>query len=154
MKLFEKILVPTDFSAHAQEAVRYAAELSRIHSASLTVLHVYDVTPYVLPETVPLYNTLQINQLREEFQKQLGNVRQHALEAGATQVDAQLVQGSPFMEVVRFAEEHRFGLIVMGTHGRTGLAHLLLGSVTEKVVRKTSCPVLTIPLRDGKRQEA
>jgi nucleotide-binding universal stress UspA family protein len=153
MKLFEKILVPTDFSDHAQEAVRYAAELSRAYDEPLTILHVYDVTPYVLPETVPLYDTVQINQLREEFQKLLIEVRQVALSAGVKQVDTELLQGSPFAEIVRFAEERSYGLIVMGTHGRTGLAHLLLGSVTEKVVRKAPCPVLTVPLREPKRSD-
>jgi nucleotide-binding universal stress UspA family protein len=148
MKLFEKILVPTDFSPHAQEAVRYASELSRTFDAPLTIVHVYDVTPYVLPETVPLYDTFQIGQLREEFQKQLGEVRRLAEQNSVKQVDARLLQGSPFSEIVRFAEEQHFGLIVMGTHGRTGLAHLLLGSVTEKVVRKAPCPVLTVPLRE------
>jgi nucleotide-binding universal stress UspA family protein len=147
MPLFEKILVPTDFSPHAQEAVRYAAGVSHRFDASLTVVHVYDVTPYVLPETVPLYDTYQLGQLREEFQRQLETVRQLAERSGARQVDARLLQGSPFAEILRFAEEQQFGLIVMGTHGRTGLAHLLLGSVTEKVLRKAPCPVLTVPLR-------
>jgi nucleotide-binding universal stress UspA family protein len=147
MKLFERILVPTDFSSHAEEAVRYASELSRRFEAPLTIVHVYDVTPYVLPETVPLYDTFQVGQLREEFEKQLVAVRQRAEQAGVKQVEARLLQGSPSVEIPRFAEEQQFGLIVMGTHGRTGLAHLLLGSVAEKVVRKAPCPVLTIPLR-------
>lgn len=147
MKLFEKILVPTDFSPHAEEAVRFAAELSRAFDAPLTLVHVYDVTPYVLPETVPMYDTFQVGQLREEFQRQLGAARQLAEQRGARQVEARLLQGSPFAEIARFAEEQRFGLIVMGTHGRTGLAHLLLGSVAEKVLRNSPCPVVTVPLR-------
>jgi universal stress protein A len=148
MKLFGKILVPTDFSAHAQEAVRYAAELARTCDAPLSIVHVYDVTPYVMPETVPLYDTLQLGQLREEFQKQLLPIQQQAMQAGVARVDTQLLQGSPPGEIARFAAEHAYDLIVMGTHGRSGLAHLLLGSVTEKVVRKAPCPVLTIPLRE------
>jgi universal stress protein A len=147
MKLFEKILVPTDFSPHAREAIHYAAELSRSFDASLTVVHVYDVTPFVMPETVPLYDTVQLDQLRAELQRQLATVQQLAARSGARQVDARLLQGSPFAEIARFAEEQAFSLIVLGTHGRTGLAHLLLGSVAEKVVRRAPCPVLTVPLR-------
>ena len=148
MKLFDKILVPTDFSVHAKEALRHAAEFARLFDAQLTILHVYDVTPYVMPETVPLYDTVQLNQLHEEFKKQLGPAKQQAVQAGAPRVDTQLLQGSPPAEIARFAAEGGYGLIVMGTHGRTGLAHLLLGSVTEKVVRKAPCPVLTVPLRE------
>jgi nucleotide-binding universal stress UspA family protein len=147
MKLFDKILVPTDFSDHAHEALRYAAELARSFGASLTILHVYDITPYVLPDSVPLYDSFQLTQVREEFQRHLETLRTVAQQAGASQVDTQLLQGSPFAEIARFADEHQFALVVMGTHGRTGLAHLLLGSVTEKVVRKAGCPVLTVPLR-------
>lgn len=147
MQLFERILVPTDFSPNAEEAVRYAAELARRFEAPLTLVHVYDVTPYVLPEAVPLYDTSQLGQLREEFQKQLSALRQRVEQSGVKQVEARLLQGSPTVEIPRFAEEQGFGLIVVGTHGRTGLAHLLLGSVAEKVVRKSPCPVLTVPLR-------
>lgn len=149
MKLFEKILVPTDFSANAEHALRYAAELARAFDTPLSILHVYDVTPYVIPVGVAASSVLlDVGRLRAEFQKGVDAAKLLAQQAGATQVDTLLAEGTPYVEIARVAEERRFGLIVMGTHGRTGFAHFLLGSVAEKVVRKAPCPVITVPLRE------
>lgn len=149
MKLFEKILVPTDFSHNADRAMHMAVELAKGYGASILLVHVYDVAPYAIPEGLPLYETYQITQLRDVFDKQLSEAKQRAEQAGATQVETELLQGSAYREIVRRAEEGRFGLIVMGTHGRTGLAHMLLGSVAEKVLRHAPCPVLTVPAQSS-----
>jgi universal stress protein A len=150
MKLFDKILLPTDFSDHADEALRYALALAQTHAASLCLVHAYDILPYTLPEGMPMVDDVQMGQLREALEKQLQTAAERARAGGATQVTTQLVTGSASTEIVRVAAELQADLIVMGTHGRTGLTHLLIGSVTEKVVRKAPCPVLTVPLREKK----
>lgn len=149
MKLFTKILLPTDFSDHAHEALNYATRLAQLNSASLCLLHAYDLVPYALPEG-PLMDDVQIRELQKALEKQLDKLKQQAQAAGVSQVTSLLLQGSPASEIARVASEQGFDLIVMGTHGRTGLSHLLLGSVTEKVVRRAQCAVLTIPLHDKK----
>lgn len=150
MKLFGKILLPTDFSDHADEALRYALALAQTHAASLCLVHAYDILPYTLPEGLPMVDDLQMGQLREALEKQLQAAAKRARAGGASDVTTQLVAGPAPAEIVRLANEWHADLIVMGTHGRTGLTHLLLGSVTEKVVRKAACPVLTVPLHEPK----
>ncbi|HEX6243682.1 MAG TPA: universal stress protein [Polyangiales bacterium] len=149
MKLFSKILLPTDFSDHAHEALSYATRLAQLHGGSLTLVHAYDLVPYALPEG-PLMDDVQMRELQSALERQLEKLKQQALKTGTTQVTAQLLQGPAASEIVRVAGEQSFDLIVMGTHGRTGLSHLLLGSVTEKVVRRAPCAVLTVPLHDKK----
>ena len=147
MSLFNKILLPTDFSDHANEALRYATQLAQTHAASLCLVHAYDLLPYALPDG-PIMDERQLETVRVAFQKQLEQLRQAAEARGIARVETQLLQGPASSEIVRVASEQHFDLIVMGTHGRTGLSHLLIGSVTEKVVRRAPCPVLTIPLRE------
>lgn len=151
---FDKILVPTDFSPSSEPALRFAVELARAVGASLTLVHVYNATPYEIPEGMPVSGIINIDGVIAEFRKQLEGAKSRAEQAGATRVDTALVQGVAYAEIVRLAEQRGYGLIVMGTHGRTGFAHMLLGSVAEKVVRKASCPVVTVPLREGARQPA
>ena len=147
MTLFNKILLPTDFSDHANEALRYATQLAKTHAASLCLVHAYDLLPYALPDG-PIMDERQLETVRAAFQKQLEQLRQTAEATGIGRVETQLLQGPASSEIVRVAGDQHFDLIVMGTHGRTGLSHLLIGSVTEKVVRRAPCPVLTIPLRE------
>lgn len=154
MKLFSKILVPTDFSSHSTAAVRYAAALAQTFDASVCLVHVYDLLPYALPEGMPAVDAVQVTQLHDAFQKQLDGARRSASDAGAKNTETLLLQGSASAEIVRVAEEQGFDLIVMGTHGRTGLAHMLLGSVAEKVIRRAPCPVLTVPLKEPYRVSA
>ena len=149
MTLFQKILLPTDFSDHANEALGYATHLAQTHAGSLCLVHTYDLVPYALPEG-PILDDVQLEAMRTAFRKQLDLLRRQAEAAGVSRVETLLLQGQAASEIVRLASEQHFDLIVMGTHGRTGLTHLLLGSVTEKVVRRAPCPVLTIPLREKK----
>jgi nucleotide-binding universal stress UspA family protein len=144
MKPFSKILVPVDFSNHSAEAVRYAADLSRRYEASVTLAHIYQPVAYALPEGYVLYTVAQLASMMSEFEKQLEAAKAHAQAAGALSVDTKVLQGVVSSEIVSFAERSDHDLIVMGTHGRTGLKHALLGSVAEKVVRKAPCPVLTV----------
>lgn len=147
MKL-DKILVPTDFSPSSEPALDLAVELARSTGASLTLLHVYNPTPYEIPEGMPISGIVNVDGVIAEFRKLLERSKTKAEQAGAARVDAVLQQGTAYAEIVRLAEQRGYGLIVMGTHGRTGFAHMLLGSVAEKVVRKAPCPVVTVPLRE------
>lgn len=149
MGSFRKILVATDFSPHAVNALRLAGELAKQSAAALQIVHVYDVVPYTLPEGMPVFDGGQMARIRDELGQQLRKLAGEAQRSGVQSVDSALVEGQASAEIVRHAQEGQFDLIVMGTHGRGGFAHLLLGSVAERVVRKASCPVLVVPLADA-----
>jgi nucleotide-binding universal stress UspA family protein len=144
MLSIKKILVPVDFSAPSAEAVRYGADIAQRYDASLTLAHVYSVVNYAAPEGFVLYAPDQLTQLLAGLQVQLDAVGAEALQLGAPRVDTRLAQGDPFTELLGMTADRAYDLIVMGTHGRTGIAHALLGSVAEKLVRKAACPVLTV----------
>ncbi len=143
MIALEKILVPTDFSACSDAAVKYGREMCRAFGASLHLLHVVQ-DPYTQPwaaEAFPAPLGEMLNQWQEQARQRLATLLPAEEQAGVTTAT---VVGSPFNEIVRYAEEQQIDLIVIGTHGRGGLGHMLLGSVAEKVVRKAPCPVLTV----------
>jgi nucleotide-binding universal stress UspA family protein len=144
MKPFQKILVPTDFSAPAEEATRFAAALSRRLEAPLTLVYVYEPVTYALPDSYVLFTAPQLDRMFAEFEGALAAARERALAAGATTVDTKVLSGFAAGEITALARRGGFDLIVMGTHGRTGLSHVVIGSVAERVVRTADCPVLTV----------
>lgn len=144
MKPFQRILVPVDFSAPSERAVRVAAGLAQLHGGTVDLLHVYDPVAYPLPEGYVLYTSQQLERLLSEYQERLDGMKKLAQESGAPRVDTHLRQGIAFADICLFARDGNFDLIVMGSHGRAGLSHLLLGSVTERVLRRAPCPVLTV----------
>jgi len=140
-----RILVATDFSPCASRAVEYACELADRFSAELHLLHV--VQDFEAGLVVPGLGFPP----PEVFRREVYEKSQQALEqipeplwCEGKVVIREICYGSPFAEIIRSAQAHDVSLIVLGTHGRTGLLHALLGSVAEKVVRKASCPVLTV----------
>jgi nucleotide-binding universal stress UspA family protein len=139
MLAIQTILHPTDFSAPAEYAFRLACSLARDHGARLIVLHVkpievlYTDSLYVMPPDPA--------QVEENLLEQLHELKPPEPLAG---VDYLLREGNPVLEILRIAQESGCDLIVMGTHGRTGLRRLLVGSVAEQVLRKAGCPVLTV----------
>jgi nucleotide-binding universal stress UspA family protein len=144
MAPFKKILVPIDFSRHSERAARLAAELAKTFDAQLTLLHVYSIPTYPLPEGYVIASPETVAELMEKISSTLKEAKARMLAHGAPRVDTLLAEGSAFAEIVRIARDKEHDLIVMGTHGRTGLKHALMGSVAEKVVRKARCPVLTV----------
>jgi nucleotide-binding universal stress UspA family protein len=137
----QHILVPTDFSDYAAYALDYATELAKTLQARLTLLYVFHVSTLALGEAPPAVfdDTLQAMETnaRQQTQKALARV----LKAGL-QGDSLIVEGTPFQTIIETAKSQDVDLIVMGTHGRTGLTHILMGSVAERVVRMAPCPVL------------
>jgi nucleotide-binding universal stress UspA family protein len=136
----QTILHPTDFSRQSAYALELACSLARDHGAQLIVLHVFQppLTAFGGPTPVPPQPE---EDSWEEVRDQLSRVP-----AGDPQFPVQhrLEQGDAVQEILRVAQESACDLIVMGTHGRTGLGRLLLGSVAEQLVRKALCPVLTV----------
>jgi len=144
VKPFRRILVPVDFSELSALALQTAAALSRDYQASLTLVYVYEPMALAVPEGYLLLTENQLNRLFEEFHRGLAQQKQMAEVAGALRIETCLLHGFVTREILAFAEEGAFDLIVMGTHGLRGLGHAWLGSVAERVVRLAPCPVLTV----------
>jgi nucleotide-binding universal stress UspA family protein len=134
MTVFANILHPTDFSEPSQAACEKAVELARQCGAKLTVLHVY-ANPLMAE------GFAYVPDPRPEFEQRLSTVANVELPIA---VERALRVGVPAEQIVEFAREHNCDLVVMGTHGRTGLSHLLVGSVAEHVVRHAPCPVMVV----------
>ena len=143
---FQKILIPTDFAELSKPAIGYAKGLADAFDAQLHCLHVVDdayqywsaIGPESLPIGPPPDELLQLGRTRME------NFGAGHLSGMKKPAITYVAYGRPFAEIIAFAREHAIDLIVMATHGRGAIAHMLLGSTTEKVVRKSPCPVLTI----------
>lgn len=141
----KKIVLATDFSTYSDSATKFGCALAEQFDSELHVLHVLQDLVAVVPEPGVAFPPPgdYMDELRKSAEQALQEVIDSAWEQGKRVVRA-IRQGPPFLEIVRYAKEVDADLIVLGTHGRTGLAHVLLGSVAEKVVRKASCPVLTV----------
>ena len=131
------ILHPTDFSDPSRQAFQLAWSLARDHGAKLIVLHVSPPLLIYGEFGAVAQTDIQNDQLREELEQVVGPDRSVPLEH-------RLEEGDPASHIVRLAEDTGSDLIVMGTHGRTGLRRWLLGSVAEQVMRRAHCPVLTV----------
>jgi nucleotide-binding universal stress UspA family protein len=131
MVYLRKILVTTDLSDYSLAAVEYAASFGLLYSSTLHLLHVVDSK-----EGHRLHSDAEAHRMLEEFV------------AANVSPDVRFIpvvrMGHPAEEVCRFAEEEGVDLVIVATHGRTGLRHILLGSVAEKIVRLSSAPVLTV----------
>lgn len=146
--MFKKMLFCTDFSENSHYAFTYALDLAKTYKSSLIILHV--TPPPVHPEQLSIY--LPAEKL-EELKKSQRQEMDHLLKenylkkiAHFRNVRVVFKEGEPFVEIIRMARKESAGLIVMGTHGRTGLDHVFFGSTAERVVRKAPCPVLTVRL--------
>jgi nucleotide-binding universal stress UspA family protein len=140
----KRILVPVDFSDPSTRALRYALAMAGQLGASLDVLHVVP-NPYV-DDPGGLYLPLPVtylDDLMDAARKRLDGLLDSA-DRRAPRARAIVKVGDPLRQVVDYARDEAVDLIVLGTHGRSGLAHLFLGSVAERVVRTAPCPVLTV----------
>jgi len=145
MAVIRKILVATDFSEQAHAAEDAAVEMARSLGASVTLLHVYQLPTYLFfdggnflpPSTV-------VSQILADVEAGLLQAKTRLAPSGVA-VDTITIGGVPYDDIVRYAKEQHYDLIVIGTHGRRGLVRLALGSVAERVVRTAHIPVLTVP---------
>jgi nucleotide-binding universal stress UspA family protein len=143
MLTLNRILCPTDFSLPSEAALDTAIELARRFGADLEIFHAQDMPAYVFPDGVLPMSPEILASLERSSATELNRLAERARVAGL-RVTTASVFGASYVEILRRAEETHADLIVMGTHGRTGLAHVLLGSVAERVVRRAKCPVLTV----------
>ena len=140
----QHILVPVDFSQDSEEAVRCAIGLAQQFQARLTLLHAIYV-----PEAAEVNLAAYLDKIQSESDQLMAACRKRVEDAGVT-VDSLVVRGVPSHRITETAQEQQADLIVMGTHGRTGLRHMLIGSVAERVVRHASCPVMVVPREAGR----
>jgi universal stress protein A len=151
MLAIDNILFPTDFSDRALAAFHVASALARDHHANLTVLHVRDMPQVVFAEfgavpPPPSPSHSEVMEKLHEFSSPDASVR----------FEYVVTDGAAAEEIIRVASDRNCDMIVMGTHGRTGLSRLMMGSVAEEVVRRAQCPVLTLksPMPAAERLEA
>jgi nucleotide-binding universal stress UspA family protein len=155
MVTFSKIVAPTDFSEDSIRALDYTQELARKFGAEIILIHVdQPLAPVIVaPEFGSGFDMGAMSRLAEEqrllAQKELDKTVNRLREAGL-KARSLLRVGAPFLEIINAAQSEGADLIVMGTHGRSGLAHVLMGSVAERVVNKAGCPVLTVRHPDRK----
>lgn len=141
---FKKLLCPVDFSPGSQQAMRVAVRLANEQDAELVLVHSWYLPPVAFSGEF-MYPADVVQQLSDQAQRDLEAAVAEAGKLGARHVTSRLLAGPPWQQIVDLVKhEPAFGLIVIGTHGRTGLARVVLGSVTELVVRHAPCPVLTV----------
>jgi nucleotide-binding universal stress UspA family protein len=141
---FHKIMCPIDFSPGSRVALQTAASLARENHASLVLAHVWEPSQWAIGGDFQLAPNM-IQDMVDAEEAELGKWRVDAKELGAKEIATKFMSGAPWDQIVRAAhDDGDIDLIVMGTHGRTGLKHVLLGSVAEKVVRHAPCAVLVV----------
>jgi nucleotide-binding universal stress UspA family protein len=146
MKPFDKILTAIDFSENSDYAFDYALTLAEQFNSQLTILHVINEPVDLRGFYVPHISFEQLEKEIEEGAEKMMAKFCSSKMGDFTNFTTSIVTGIPYEEIIRSAREAAASLIVLGTHGRTGLDHLIFGSTAERVVRGASCPVLTIRL--------
>lgn len=144
MKSFSKILVPVDFLPHSAEAVRHAMDLAGQHSAEVVLLYAYEPGQYPATPGDVIYDAEQLQRMTTKERARLDAVRRDADPLSQRRITTHVALGAPVHAIIEAATRECVDLIVMGTHGRTGVGRALLGSVAEQVMRRASCPVLTL----------
>jgi nucleotide-binding universal stress UspA family protein len=139
----QRFLVPLDFSPYAEQALEYAIALAQKLQAEITLLHVIQSLPMGGADMGVVLPYTYVQDLEAEITSSLDTALKKVTAAGL-KGDTLMVHGVPFHEIIDAAQHRQADLIIMGTHGRTGLTHILLGSVAEKVVRLAPCPVLVV----------
>lgn len=147
MKVLKKILVPVDFSTASAQALAQAMALAEPFGGTLHVIHTWEVPSYIRPDltvwSADVSATLA-EHAKTEAEHRMREFLTEARVIDSPNVTWQILWGAPYPTILSLAEEGNYDLIAMGTHGRTGLTHLVMGSVAEKVVRHAKCPVLTV----------
>lgn len=143
MQPYKKILCPVDFSEFSKVALRQAAMLAKQMGGTLGVFHAYQNPAYILPMSGYVGPTADmIGRLRQQLTEELEGLARTCEEEQGVKAEIAMREDIPYKAICDFAKEWNADVVVMGTHGRTGLAHALTGSVAERVVRMAPCSVL------------
>ncbi len=148
--ILHRILVPIDFSEHSRNALKYAIPFAEFFRASIDLIYV--VEPTIYPADFS-FGQIGFPNVEEELRTRGGQELDTLLQdeiAGRVPARRVVRTGKPFYEINQYALEERIDLIIIATHGHTGVEHMLFGSTAEKVVRKAPCPVLVV--REGERE--
>ncbi len=141
----KNIIVPTDFSKLSQSAFEYAKDLAEKMDATLHLVYVLEKTPpFLAMRSLDISEEEVMKSMTEHAIKQLKQTADQIKEDSAVKIIEVLRHGVDYEEIVNYSKEINNDLIVIATHGRTGILHTLLGSVAEKVIRYAKCPVLVI----------
>ncbi len=142
---WKRICCPIDFSDASRAAMEVAADLARRFDADLVLLHAYPIPGYTFPDGSVVASPRMMQELADQAERHLETWRADAEKLlGAARVTTEKAIGEPAAEIISFAAGSGADLLVLGTHGRTGLEHALMGSIAERVVRRARCPVLTV----------
>lgn len=141
----KRILVPVDFSESSRKALQYALAFAKLFNAEIALVH---VVPNVSAESRLAFDMpeLQRSLLQEGQDKLDDEIKPYA--GGSVKLTASVLKGVPFHEIVQAGQQLKADLIVLGTHGRTGLRHVFMGSTAERVVRHATCPVMVVRERE------
>jgi universal stress protein A len=145
---FKRIVVATDFSPAGDAAMERAFALARVLDATVDLVHVLDTALLAMPASLGAMPLIEPDVLMNQVDEALTARVEKAQEAGLV-CQSDSLDGYPAREIVRHAQQTNADLIVLGTHGRTGVAHAIMGSVAERVVQRASCPVLVVPPERG-----
>jgi len=137
------ILHPTDFSDNSSLSLKYACSLAIQYHAELHLLHVVQDSGWMMPSVAMTFPEDYFHKQRQFAQEELATLPEKILNHTGS-VTRNVYEGNPHVKIVEYAKEHAIDMIVMSTHGYSGLEHLVMGSVAENVVRKAPCPVLTL----------
>lgn len=148
--MYEDILVPTDGSEGTNKAVEHALDIAKKYDATAHVVYVVNTSAY---STLPADSNWEsiTAALEDEGKQATGEIVEEMQDVGVNAVPS-VEEGIPHKTILEYADDNDIDLIVMGTHGKSGLDRLLLGSVTEKVVRASKVPVLTVRMVDGEEE--
>jgi nucleotide-binding universal stress UspA family protein len=141
---WKRILCPIDFSDASRAALEAAAEVAKRYGAKVALFHAYPVPGYTFPDGSFVASSKMLEELSDQAHRHLLEWKVIAEKLGIAQVEIATAIGEPAHEILAFAKAQQADLLVMGTHGRTGIQHALMGSVAERVVRRSTCPVLTV----------
>ena len=142
--MFTKILVPLDFSDYTDEIMNVAVQIAEKFASAIHLLHVIPNMDYFTPYESFLSAENLVN-MQREIEREVGrDMEEVAKKIKDIPVTKAIHTGVAFLEIIDYVRSEKMDLVVMGTHGRGGLEHILIGSVAEKVVRKSPCPVLTV----------
>jgi nucleotide-binding universal stress UspA family protein len=141
----KNILLPTDFSNLSLSAANYAVDIARQYNAKIHFLNVLEKTPPILAiRSLDLSEEKIVKSIEEDAQNSLKQSLKRIKNEAGVEIVPVIKKGIDFEAIIKYCEENNIDLIVIATHGRTGILHTLLGSVAEKVIRYAKCPVLVI----------